>query len=550
MKIRILSLILLLLLSSIAIADVIDQDATSCMPPPVGDDGYGIAGIVYARWEGQQFAPVLPLLTAVDFGVLSADHSWNTLPDGEIVEARIYENDGGIPTTLLATKAMAMPASDDSIVAGKSQLMTYKFVFDTPLDVSAYVGIEAPLTVVFAVPNNTYPAGELSTIHDPSPSYPGGMRMVSYDQGANWNMDGSKDQVFRTYGIEDPFRAKYPVPATGSTVDKIDGSTLLWEAGITAVTHEVYWSNVLADVTARTITPITLTVAIDGNTIPAPGSLTLGETYYWAVDEIDSGAQLYAGPLWSYNIEDFVRVDDMEDYGMGTDVKDIWVDGNTTNNGAAVGEINPGLISTIQGMEYQYSNNGTNPVYGHLSSLYYSEVVADTGNLDCGSDWTVDNLAWLRIQFKGNPDNDKDELMYVAIEDGSLNFAMVQYGITGSYPHPVWVEDANNLQTFDTHQWGIDLRRFSGVNLDDVQKVYIGFGQRGLTNNGSRSGSPDYSGTVVIDEINVVLPGLYGDTPKILVEDVYSDGVINLKDLAVLANRYLEEEDDGTWPIW
>jgi len=46
--------------------------------------------------------------------------------------------------------------------------------------------------------------------------------------------------------------------------------------------------------------------------------------------------------------------------------------------------------------------------------------------------------------------------------------------------------------------WCIDLRSFAGVTLSDVQKDYIGFGERGNTT------TPGGPGTVVIDEIKLL----------------------------------------------
>ena len=88
----------------------------------------------------------------------------------------------------------------------------------------------------------------------------------------------------------------------------------------------------------------------------------------------------------------------------------------------------------------------------------------------------------------------------------------------------------------------IDLRSFTGVNLADVQKVYVGFGERG------NIATPGGGGTVIFDEFKLRAPGPNG-TADVWVEDLYNDGTVNFKDLAVLAGRYLDEEWDGIWPV-
>lgn len=195
---KLIVVLVVLMLSAVATAEVIDQDGSGAMPPPMGDDGYGIAGITASTWEAQQITPGLPVMTAVDFGVLAADHPWNSIAIGSTLVARVYENDGGMPTTLLGEKQVTYPNVPLSV---PYQVFTDKFVFDTPIDVSAYVGVPGSVSIVFGILSGT---GELSTLHDPSPSYDGGTRLVSYNSGASWNMDGSKDQIFRTYGTPEP----------------------------------------------------------------------------------------------------------------------------------------------------------------------------------------------------------------------------------------------------------------------------------------------------------------------------------------------------------
>jgi hypothetical protein len=74
--------------------------------------------------------------------------------------------------------------------------------------------------------------------------------------------------------------------------------TLTWDPGAWAVKHNVYWSDVEAEVTGRTIDPCVLNE-------PTAESLSIGplpyETvFYWAVDEANAADVCTPGPVWSF----------------------------------------------------------------------------------------------------------------------------------------------------------------------------------------------------------------------------------------------------------
>jgi hypothetical protein len=362
------------------------------------------------------------------------------------------------------------------------------------------------------------------------------------------HFSGLADNI-RLYDTAIPNTATLPVPLNGATVDK--SSTLSWRAGNGAITHEVYWSAVEAEVTGRTITPITLTVAIDGNSTPTPSTPTIGTTYYWAVDEIDSSTT-HTGDLWTYTTEDFIYVDDMEGYDLegestGNEIWNVWDDGHPISgldNGSAVVGTTDALSGT-GAMEYKYSNTGTSP-YGIPASAYYSEIAADTSdpNLTCGSDWTANGITWLLVNFKGLAGNDANEQMYIVIEDSTPTSAIVKYGLPDGYSNqtnPVYAEDMNNIAVDGWHQWAIDLRSFTGVNLADVQNVYIGFGVRGNTTTAGGAG------TVIFDDIKLVQLGAYGIAES-LATDLFNDGEIDYGDISIFINYWLTVENDGIWP--
>ena len=528
MRAKILSIILAALLSSVAMAlnPVVDvnQDTSSS---GITCDGTEYVGQSFIQGDG------LYVLTAI-----WVKNLYGAAPFEFTIEIREgdgggVENPGGLPLVASVTNNFnPMPADS-------------WFKFDFPnIDV---------------VPNAKYTffckgTGVGSTLFWMQQNigydrYTGGNLMYSGNSGALW-LQTPSDLTFKTFSSQEEgaeFKAQNPTPASPSTVDKAAGSTLNWLAGDGAVTHKVYWSDGMDAVVNRTVTPLTLTVAIDGNTTATPSTPELGKTYYWTVDEIRSGPVTASGYLWQYTTIDYIYVDDMEDYDLsgtstGNEIWNVWVDGYYSGNGAAV----VGTTDAHSGtgaMEYNYSNNGTSP-YGSSISKYYSEVEADTSNLNCGSNWTADGVAFLDIWFKGKVGNDPNERMYVVIEDGATptpNEAMVQYGLPDGYSNPAWPEDMNNIKLEIYKSWAIDLRSFAGVNLGNVQKVYIGFGER---DNITTAGG---TGTVLIDEIKLRVPGLYRPQED-FVEDLYNDGVINFKDIAIFAGKWRVIEYDGIWP--
>lgn len=173
-------------------ADVIDQ--TSRPSGTVDVDGW--AGTSHGLWDGQQFSPDLPFLTAVEFGGLGSGHAWTSIPDGETFRARIWSTSSGLPDTLLATVERTTPLS----VGGGGE-WSGRFDLAAPLDVSALVANAASMFVSFEVPNAST-SGEWTTgwVNGTTGDYADGTAFSSANQGGSWNIIGARDMVFRTYG--------------------------------------------------------------------------------------------------------------------------------------------------------------------------------------------------------------------------------------------------------------------------------------------------------------------------------------------------------------
>ena len=103
-------------------------------------------------------------------------------------------------------------------------------------------------------------------------------------------------------------KASAPAPADRSIYEDV-WATLAWTAGYAAVTHDMYFSDILADVENRA------PEAFQGNldsaylvvgfpTFPFPDGLSRGTTYYWRVDEVDEANpdSPWKGDIWSFTV--------------------------------------------------------------------------------------------------------------------------------------------------------------------------------------------------------------------------------------------------------
>ncbi len=99
--------------------------------------------------------------------------------------------------------------------------------------------------------------------------------------------------------IRDPepmFKARDPNPANGATgVLAVGGVTILtFTKGATAGAHDVYFGT--------SPNPPKLPPRLTGNNTTVISAIPLipGATYYWRVDEIESGGKVYTGDLWTF----------------------------------------------------------------------------------------------------------------------------------------------------------------------------------------------------------------------------------------------------------
>ena len=209
-----------------------------------------------------------------------------------------------------------------------------------------------------------------------------------------------------------------------------------------------------------------------------PGILELGQTYYWRITEVNDThlSSPWKGNLWTFEIANFLLVDDFEDYNNLGELQVAWV-------------------------------GADHLAYGRMG-LDYDGPSSASRTFGSPQDWTEENVKALDLYFRG--DSNQAEQMYMTLEDG-ITSGTVIYG------------DANDLTTNDWTVWQIELQDF-GINLENVTNITIGFGDVGG------------AGTVYFDDIRLYPPRCMGEVYL----DLNGDCIVDFEDFAEYAGSWQE----------
>jgi len=330
--------------------------------------------------------------------------------------------------------------------------------------------------------------------------------MVDFD-----NLNPGKTTVWAVTVFE---RAWNPWP--GCDAEYIPREVVLrWSPGDGVIEHHIFFGTSFDDVNDADLS--VYKGSQTGTTYNA-GTLSFGVTYYWRIDEFSESA-CTPGLIWSFTLGDIIVVDDMESYASSAELYDVWKDGAINSTGAFIYLQEEAPVRDTQSMIYTYYNN-TN-----FGAGYYSEIEREYAD-PC--DWTALGVKALTLCFYGDPNNatNDTEQMYVGLEDNNSNYVEVRYGDGKD-------EDMNDIKLTEWQEWDIDLQDFNdgGVDLTNIKKVYIGFGDRGNL-------MPGGSGVVYFDDI-ILYPTRcvpkYGP-----VGDVSGDCVVDIADLEIMADEWLD----------
>ena len=265
-------------------------------------------------------------------------------------------------------------------------------------------------------------------------------------------------------------RAWNPSPKRGSGVDVEQAAGLSFNAGDGAVAHDVYLGttpvaveNALAD---ASVSPEYLG-RYEETSVDVADQVQMGRTYYWRVDEIGSDGALTKGRVWSFNVVDYLVLEDFESYDDADNpVFNTWMDGFSEDSGngtgSVVGHLNPPYMETEnahggvgQSVPFRYNNRG-------ISRLAYSEM---SRTFETAQDFTRLGITHLQLSFYADIINDPGRL-YVALEDAS--------GQVADVAHP----DESMLAVLGWHDWNAALSDFAGIDLQAIKVIHLGVGNR------------------------------------------------------------------------
>jgi hypothetical protein len=330
-------------------------------------------------------------------------------------------------------------------------------------------------------------------------------------------------------------KASGPTPGNDSTDADMYTTALKWSAGVVAAQHDVYFGTDEAAVFSADnpdLLPGRGRRPKDPCTY-APGVLEFGKTYYWRIDEVNSLFPIAKGDVWRFTAINYFVVDDMEDYDEGEDrINYTWLDGYPDYSGSEV------ALGSIHGKDEPVHDGNQSMIYYYDNNMAccpnYSEIEASTSELGLGSNWTVSGVETLVVFFHGDPNekNESDandtEQMYLGVRDSANKYAEVRYGDNNN-------EDMNDIKIDDWQEWNIRLQDFTDINgvyLGNIEKVYIGFGDR-------ENPVPGGSGLVFFDDLRLYLPRC---VPSLMQPefDLNNDCIVDYRDANIMATDWLQ----------
>jgi glucuronoarabinoxylan endo-1,4-beta-xylanase len=257
-----------------------------------------------------------------------------------------------------------------------------------------------------------------------------------------------------------------PQPLMGAEDVPVD-AVLSWAPGETATAHDVYLGTDFDDVNDanRSSPPGVLVSQGQGGTSYDPyGYLKLRTTYYWRVDEVNE-PNICKGAIWSFTTLPYFVMEDFDSYATNVDLRDVWKKCSTKCTRAFV-SLDSGIVRSGNSMKYKYRNK---------IPPRFSQVCADIADLGVeDSDWLGMNANALVLYFRGDANNPMDEQMYVSLTDGD----------TSPHTGTVFYPSMLDVTIPQWQKWNIPLAQFTGVNLSNVVKITIGFGDGGGSGEG------------------------------------------------------------------
>ena len=305
-------------------------------------------------------------------------------------------------------------------------------------------------------------------------------------------------------------KARDPIPEDGDVgIGVSPAGRLSWTTGGDWVTsHRVYVDANETKVTdANTSTTGLLVNNTTTNAYYNCGNLTLGETYYWRVDE-SGGAFFVKGDIWSFTLGNYYVIEDFEVYNTTTELTatTAWPDGGTNGSGAELTLLLEGGHESPQYMQFYFDNK-------EWEGNSYTER-----NFGSNQNWTVSGTSALVLYFSGNSTNrsSRVETMSITLTDDNSSDSQ-------DYPG-----DPCNILIDEWFRWDIALSDFSGVDPEKINKMKISFKDE-------RNGY----GYVYFDEFRLYQPSCWPEKTG-LKADFTGDCIVNADDLETIGIEWLK----------
>jgi len=278
-----------------------------------------------------------------------------------------------------------------------------------------------------------------------------------------------------------------PSPGNGEILGISQALPLSWLPGDNAAQHDVYFGTdkaALGDADASGAAGIYRGRQTATTYNPQEGVEWGGGPYYWRVDEYNTDGTISTGKIWSFEVTDYLLVEDFEDFNdyPPDEIWNTWIDGfGTTNNGSTAGYPDPDFAAGEHYVEISIVHGGAQsmPLF-YDNNLKYSEV---RKTIVYPRNWTEQDVGVLSLWIRGSSSN-AAERMYVALN-----------GVG------VYHDDPTAAQITAWTEWRIQLSAFAdkGVDLAAVNTISIGLGDKNSVTAGG-------SGVIYVDDIRLYRP--------------------------------------------
>ena len=274
---------------------------------------------------------------------------------------------------------------------------------------------------------------------------------------------------------------------------------LKWDPGLAAEQHIVYFGKTLAEV-GEEASPVKRSQQPQDNTSFDPGTLELGQRYYWRVDEVytSPSSPTQKGDVWAFDVARSSRIDDFESSTFAWKFHEGWF--TRTESSQPPDPVYEGCWAMAM-------NFGCNP----------NEQTGIAHEFNEPQNWIAMGAEVLELAIRGQVDNPQRVTFYLRLSDGQKTSTLYYEGDPNAITDPQW------------HLWKIPLRSFSELDLSQIHRMVLGVA-------GDPIGNP--WGVVYFDSLAVSLERC--DHAQCRQTDLNCDCRVDYSDLGELTDTWLD----------